>query len=63
MGVIEENLTEWLVIGQHSKPLEYKILCRVHPLLGNDTVNTFPRKQTRRIGCPLLANGSVNIPP
>jgi hypothetical protein len=32
----------------------------IHPLLGNDSVNIFPRKRTRAIGRPLLGNGSVN---
>jgi hypothetical protein len=33
----------------------------VYQLLGNDSVNTIPRKRTRAtIGRPLLANGSVN---
>jgi hypothetical protein len=33
------------------------------PLLGNHSVNTFPRKQTRgTIGRPLLGNGWVNTP-
>jgi hypothetical protein len=41
------------------KCLEY-ILLRIDPLLGNDSVNTFPHKQTRAtIGRPLLGNGSV----
>jgi hypothetical protein len=37
------------------------ILWRVYPLLGNDSVNTFPREPTRAtMGHPLLCNGSVN---
>jgi hypothetical protein len=40
------------------------MLWRVYPLLGNVSVNTFPRKRTRAtIRLPLLGNGSVNKPP
>jgi hypothetical protein len=39
------------------------ILWRIDPLLGNDSVNTFPRKRTRAaIWRLLLGNGSVNWP-
>jgi hypothetical protein len=39
------------------------ILFSIHPLLSNDSVNTFPREATRtKIGCLLLRNGSVNNP-
>jgi hypothetical protein len=37
---------------------------RVYPLLGNDSVNTFPPKKTRlTIVRLLLGNGLVNAPP
>jgi hypothetical protein len=37
------------------------VLWRIDPLLGNDSVNTFPRKRTHAtIWRPLLRNGSVN---
>jgi hypothetical protein len=40
------------------------IFSRVYPLLGNDWVNTFPRKHRRaKVGRPLLVNGPVNTPP
>jgi hypothetical protein len=40
------------------------ILWHVYPLLGNDSVNTFPSKRTcATIGCPLLGHGPVNTPP
>jgi hypothetical protein len=36
---------------------------RIDPLLGNDSVNTFPRKRTRAtVGRLLLGNGPVNTP-
>jgi hypothetical protein len=39
------------------------ILWRIDPLLGNDSVSTFPRKHTRAtIGRTLLGNRSVNTP-
>jgi hypothetical protein len=39
------------------------VLWRVYPVLGKDSVNTFPHKQTRLIiGCLLLGNRSVNTP-
>jgi hypothetical protein len=35
----------------------------IDPLLGNDSVNTFPLETTRATtGCLLLGNGSVNMP-
>jgi hypothetical protein len=38
-------------------------LWRIDPLLDNDSVNTFPREQTRiTVECLLLGNGSVNTP-
>jgi hypothetical protein len=37
---------------------------RLYLLLGNNSVNTFPQKQTHgTIGRPLLGNGSINAPP
>jgi hypothetical protein len=40
------------------------ILRRVYPMIGNDSVNTFPPKQMRAtLRSPLLDNGSVNMPP
>jgi hypothetical protein len=39
------------------------ILWCVYPLLGNDSVNTLPRKQRRAtIGHPLQGNGSIHTP-
>jgi hypothetical protein len=39
------------------------ILWRIDPLLGNDSVNTFPWESTHEtIGRVLLGNGSVNTP-
>jgi hypothetical protein len=39
------------------------VLWRIEPLLGNDSVNTFPREPTRAtIGRLLLSKGSVNKP-
>jgi hypothetical protein len=36
---------------------------RVYPLLGNDSVNTFPRQLTRAtVGLLLLGNGAANTP-
>jgi hypothetical protein len=47
-----------------SRMTAYSILWRIDPLLGNDSVNTFPREPTRaKIGCPLLGNGSVSTSP
>jgi hypothetical protein len=43
---------------------DMNILSRVYPLLGNDTVNRFPREPTRAtLGKPLPGNGSVDTPP
>jgi hypothetical protein len=39
-----------------------KVLLRIDPLLGNDSVNTFPLEPTRSIGRLLLGNGSVHTP-
>jgi hypothetical protein len=40
-----------------------KIMWRIDPLLGNDSVNTFPREPTRAtVGRLLLGNRSVNKP-
>jgi hypothetical protein len=41
---------------------EVTVVRRIDPLVGNDSVNTFPREPTRAIGRLLLGNGSVNIP-
>jgi hypothetical protein len=39
------------------------VLWRIDPLLGNDSINTFPREPTRaKVGRLLLGNGSVNTP-
>jgi hypothetical protein len=39
------------------------ILLRIYPLLGNDSLNTFPLEPTREtIGRLLLVKGSVNKP-
>jgi hypothetical protein len=39
------------------------IMWLIDPLIGNDSVNTFPREPTRAtIGRLLLCNGSVNMP-
>jgi hypothetical protein len=41
----------------------YRILWRINRLLGNDSLNTFPREPTRvTIGYLLLGNGPVNTP-
>jgi hypothetical protein len=51
------------VIKKVGTPIVLK-LWRLYPLLDNDSINTFPRKQTRAtIGRPLLGNRSVNTPP
>jgi hypothetical protein len=40
--------------------LDLYVLWRIDPLLGNDSVNTFPREPTREtIGRLLLGNGAV----
>jgi hypothetical protein len=38
------------------------ILWRIDPLLGNASVNTFPREPTRAIARLLIGNGSINTP-
>jgi hypothetical protein len=39
------------------------VLWRINPLLGKDSVNTSPRKNTgTSVGRPLLGNGLVNKP-
>jgi hypothetical protein len=39
-----------------------KMLWRIDPLLGNDSVNIFPQKRTGATGRLFLDNGSVNKP-
>jgi hypothetical protein len=43
--------------------LYYIVLWRVYPLIGNDSVNTFPKEPTRvTTGRLMLGNGEVNTP-
>jgi hypothetical protein len=54
-------VTHFFVCG--GRRYSYRCYCYCDTLLGNDSVNTFPRKPTRAtIGRLLLDNGSVNTP-
>jgi hypothetical protein len=62
---ISEKKTEisYLITRKYESPSLYILWC-IYPLLGNDSVNTFPLKRTRAIiWRPLLRNGPVNTLP
>jgi hypothetical protein len=58
MHVVMQIMHTWMCVCMH-----IYILWRIDLLLGNDSVNIFPREATcGKIGRLLLGNGSVNTP-